>query len=143
MRLSRVAGDVAQVDRAGTVVPVADLFGVRRHPRPEVGQFGGIAHVGRHRELVVGAVLVVVEARLQVEDGPAVLDRDDAPRGEAPTVADPVDLVQDRHGRVTRTQEVGVERVDEPAALADRASGGDERLAGDLPAEDALAVLVG
>ena len=49
--------------------------------------------------------------RLEVEDRPAVLDGDDAAGGEAAAVADPVDLVEDRHRRVARAQEVGVERV--------------------------------
>jgi hypothetical protein len=91
---------------------------------------------------MVGTGLVVVEARLQVEDGSPVLDRDDPSGREAPTVADPVDLVQDRHRGVARSQEVGVQRVDEAPPFVDGASGGDERLAGHLAAEDALAVLV-
>ena len=85
----------------------------------------------------------IVEAGLQVEDRLAVLDRHDAAGGEAAAVADAVDLVEDRHGRVAGPQEVGVQRVHEPAAFVDRAGGGDERLAGHLAAEHALAVLVG
>ena len=97
----------------------------------------------RHRDLVVEARLGDVEAGLQVEDRPAVLDRDDAAGGEAAPVADPVDLVEDRHGRVAGAQEVGVQRVHEAAGIVDRAGRGDQRLAGDLAAEDPLAVLVG
>ena len=48
---------------------------------------------------------------LQVEDRLAVLDGDDAAGGERLAVADAVDLVEDRHGRVARAQEVGVQRV--------------------------------
>jgi hypothetical protein len=83
-----------------------------------------------------------VERRLQVEDGLAVLDGDDSSRRERATVADPVDLVEDRDRRVPGAQEVGVQRVDAARGI-DRPGGGDERLAGDLAAEHALAVLVG
>ena len=62
---------------------------------------------------------------------------------EAAAVAEPVDLVEDRHRRVAGAQEVGVQRVDEAGRVVDGAGRGDERLAGDLAAEDALAVLVG
>ena len=84
-----------------------------------------------------------VEAGLQVEDRPAVLDGDDAAGGEAAAVADPVDLVEDRHRRVAGAQEVGVQRVDQAARLVDRAGRGDQRLPGHLAAEHPLAVLVG
>ena len=88
------------------------------------------------------ALLGHLEARLQVEDGLAVLDGHDAPGGERAAVADPVDLVEDRHLRVAGPQEVGVQGVDDPPGLHG-AGGGDERLTGHLPAEHALAVLVG
>ena len=91
---------------------------------------------------MIRALLVAVEAGLQVEDRLAVLDGDDPPGREAAPVAEPVDLVEDRPRRVARAQEVGVQRVHR-AGLVDRAGGGDERLAGDLPAEHALALLVG
>ena len=74
--------------------------------------------------------------------GLAVLDGDHPAGGERAAVADAVDLVEDRHGRVARAQEVGVQRVHLAVGL-DGAGGGDERLAGDLAAEDPLAVLVG
>ena len=92
---------------------------------------------------MVGTRLDVVEAGLQVEDRPSVLDRHDASGGEAASVADPVDLVEDRHRRIAGTQEVGVQRVHAAIGLVDGAGGGDERLAGDLPAEHPLSVLVG
>ena len=99
-------------------------------------------HVERHGRLVVGPGLVDVEAGLQVEDGPAVLDGHHAAGGEALAVADAVDLVEDGHGGVAGPQEVGVQRVHVAADL-DRSSGGHERLAGHLAAEHTLAVLVG
>ena len=55
-------------------------------------------------------------------------------------VPDAVDLVKDRVVRVTRTEEVGVQRMD-PSAF-DCPPGGDERLGGDLSPEDAAAYLV-
>ena len=80
------------------------------------------------------------EGGRQVEDGPPVLDGDDAAGGEGLPVADAVDLVEDRHGRVARPQEVRVERVH--VAVLDGAARRHERLPGHLPAEDALALLV-
>jgi len=71
----------------------------------------------------------------------SVLDGDDPPGGEGLPVADPVDLVEDRDGRVAGAQEVAVQRVD--PAFVDRAPGRHERLRGDLAPEDALALLVG
>ena len=64
-------------------------------------------------------------------------------RGEAAAVADPVDLVEDRHQRIAGTQEVGVQRVDLPAGVVDRARGGHQGLTCDLSTEHALAALVG
>jgi hypothetical protein len=86
-------------------------------------------------------VLGDLEAGLQVEDGLAVLDGDDAPRGERPAVADAVDLVEDGHGGVARAQEVRVQRVHHPPQL-DRPRRRHEGLARHLPTEHALAVLV-
>ena len=129
---------------AGRSYQLADLVLVRRHAR----RASRAATPGRASpcgivDLVVEARLGDVEAGLQVEDRPAVLDGDDPAGGEAAPVADPVDLVQDRHRRVAGAQEVGVQRVDEAVRLVDRAGRGDERLAGDLAAEHPLAVLVG
>ena len=92
---------------------------------------------------MVGAGLGRVEARLEVEDRPAVLDGHDPAGREAAAVAQPVDLVQDRDRRVAGPQEVGVQRVDEPCRIVDGARRGDEGLPGDLAAEHPLAVLVG
>src|SRR5678816_2802089 len=62
-------------------------------------------------------------------------------RDRRATVPDAVHLVDDRRRRVAGAEEVGVQRV--RRALLDSATGGDERLAGDLAAEDALAPLLG
>ena len=70
-----------------------------------------------------------------------MLDRDDPPRGERPAVPDPVDLVDDRDRGITRAQEVGVQRVHVPVGRH-RTAGRDQRLAGDLAAEDPLHRLV-
>ena len=109
-------------------------------PLEERRQGLGRGHV-RHGELVLQALLGVVEGGRQVEDGPAVLHGHDAPGGERPAVADPVDLVEDGDGRVAGPQEVRVQRVD-PAVL-DRAPGRHQRLPGHLAAEHPLALLVG
>jgi hypothetical protein len=50
------------------------------------------------------------------------------------------DLVEDGYRRVAGTEEVRVERVHPP--VPDGAPGGHERLAGHLPTEDALTLLV-
>ena len=105
------------------------------------GQLLGIRHVG-HRELVHESTLLVdVERHGDIEDGTAVLDRDDASGGERATVADAVHLVEDRDRGITRAQEVAVQRVD--ASALDGPARGHQRLRGDLPAEHPLAVLVG
>ena len=83
-----------------------------------------------------------LEARLQVEDGLAVLDGHDASGGERAAVADAVDLVEDRHVGIAGPQEVGVERVDGAPGLHG-AGRRHERLAGHLAAEHPLALLVG
>src|SRR5947207_37368 len=74
----------------------------------------------RHRRVVVGAGLVDVERGRQVEDGPPVLDGDDAPRRERAAVADAVDLVEDGPVGIARTQELRVQGVH--AADVDRAA---------------------
>ena len=51
----------------------------------------------------------VVERCLQVEDRFAVLDGNDTAGGEAPTVANAVDLVEDGNRRITGPEEVGVQ----------------------------------
>src|SRR6185295_13996258 len=96
-----------------------------------------------HLHLMIASRFLHVEAGLEVEDGFAMLDRNDSPRGEAATIADPVDLVQDGHEWIARTQEVGVQRVDLPAGVVDRASRGHQSVACYLDAEHPLATRVG
>ena len=74
---SRVAVDSGRRS-AGPLVQLAELVTVRLHPLVPVGERVGLRQPLRHRQLVVRAVLEAVEARLQVEDRPAVLDRHDA-----------------------------------------------------------------
>ena len=90
----------------------------------------------------VQAALVALKARRHGPDGVAVLDADDAPRGERAAVADTIDLVDDRHLRIARPQEVAVQRMD-LAVLRHRALRGDEGLADHLTAEHALPGRVG
>lgn len=92
--------------------------------------------------MVGTARLVVVEACLEVEDGTAMLNRNHSSGGEAPTIPDSVDLIQNRQLRVARAQEVRVERVDVTIRLIDGASGSDQRLASDLSAEDPHTVFI-
>ncbi len=70
-----------------------------------------------------------------MEDRLAVLDGDHPAGGEGAAVADPVDGVDDGRAGIPGAQEVRVQRVRGPV-LGDRPPGGDERLRGDLAAED-------
>lgn len=81
---------------------------VRSHTRFEVGETFRLGHIG-HWDLMRQALFGCMEAGLQVEDGLAVLNGDDATSGEAFAVADAVDVVQNGGSRVARTQEVGVQ----------------------------------
>ena len=91
---------------------------------------------------MVSTVFVNVKAGLQIEDRLAVLDGNDAPCREAAAIADSVDLVQDRHQRVTRPQKVGVQRMHLSAWIIDGARRGDQRLTGNLAAENPLTAFV-
>jgi predicted O-methyltransferase YrrM len=84
-----------------------------------------------------------MEARLQIEDRSTVLDGDDPSSGEAPTVSDAINFVEDRRLWITRAQEVGVQGVHHAARLLDGAGRCDKGLPCDLPTEDALTVLIG
>ncbi|CAM5336582.1 hypothetical protein SHIRM173S_12016 [Streptomyces hirsutus] len=65
-----------------------------------------------------------------------MLDRDDPPGGEGAAVTDPVDGVDNGRAGVAGAQEVRVQGVGGPVR-GDGPPGGDQRLRGDLPAEDA------
>jgi hypothetical protein len=69
------------------------------------------------------------------EDRLPVLDRRHPPRRETAAVAQPPDLVDDRHGRIARQDEIGVQRMRQ--AVLHRPTGGDHRLADHLSAEHA------
>ena len=139
--LSEVAAvvDRQQLDRALALIVAPDALGhLRQHPLLDLGvarQRVGRRHLG-HRHLMVEAGLVVVERHRHREDRLAVLDRDHAPRREALAVADPVDVVDDRHLRIAAEQEIRVQRMRLPAF--DGAACGDQRLGDDLAAEHAL-----
>ena len=104
----RVAVDVAHVDRAGPVVPLAHLVLVRRHPgvpvreRLGVGQPGGIVIWWSGP----GSGAWKLACRLKIAR-PCWMATTRRVR-EAATVAEAVDLVEDRHRRVAGAQEVGV-----------------------------------
>ena len=142
-RAARVPGevtDVALVDRVGPVEPLGQLLLPRLEALVERRQRLGIGYVG-HGELVLQALLEIVEGSLEVEDGPTVLNGHDAPGREGPPVPDAVHLVEDRNAGVARPQEVRVQRM-HPSVL-DRLPGRHERLPRHLPAEHALTLFVG
>ena len=98
----------------------------------------GRQHVG-HLVGVLEAVLGPLEVgRLEV-DRPAVLAGHHPPGRERAAVAQALDVVDDRHGVVAGAQEVGVQRVHDVRRV-DRPDPGQQRLGGDLAAEDALPV---
>ena len=140
LRLDRIElRHVAQIDRPLALDPALHFGGrlvrERLHARVEIGERLGIGRVG-HLVLVLGPGLVLLERRLEMEDRAPALDRRDAARGEALAVARAIDLIEDGDPGIARAQEVGVEGV--RRIPLDRASGGRERLAEHLPAEDAL-----
>jgi hypothetical protein len=95
----------------------------------------------RHLRLVGRArALIDVERALEVEDGPAVLDRNHAPCRERTAVADAVDLVEDRCCWISRAQEVRMEGMD--ATRVNRPTRRDQRLCGHLASEDTQTSLV-
>ena len=81
---------------------------MRSHTRFEVGETFRLGHIG-HWDLMRQALFGCMEACLQVEDGLAVLNGNDASGREAFAVADAVDVVQDRGSGVAWTQEVCVQ----------------------------------
>ena len=67
----------------------------------------------------------------------AVLDRDDTSGRKTLAVANPVDLIDDRHLRIAAEQEIGVQRMRAPFRL-DGAARGYQRLADHLAAKNPL-----
>src|SRR5690606_7601225 len=81
--------------------------------------------------------LVQLEGSGKREDGMAVLDADDPSRRKAGAVADAVDLVDDRHGRIARQHEIAMQRV-HIAFFRHSPLGRDQSLSDHLSAEDPL-----
>src|SRR3546814_16372250 len=90
-----------------------------------------------HRQLVLGALFVLLEGGGAEEEHLAVLDRRHPADRERATVAGAVDLVDDRMLDVARAQEVGVQRV-RVARLGQRRLRRRQRLTQHLPAANAL-----
>ena len=139
--LHRSHVDIAQVDRTGLIDPVPELGSMGLHPLMERPQRLRIGNSLGKRHLVVETGLGHLETRLQVEDRLSVLDRHDAPGRETLPVTNSIDLKEDRNRRVTRAQEVGVQRMHTSLRRVDGARRGHERLTGDLPAEHPLTIL--
>jgi hypothetical protein len=106
----------SRLDRTFLEPPLAKLFRdfVGHLPAQiELGsQLVGTRHVG-HRKLVFETLLLLVKGRGEVEDDLAALSRHHPASGEAAAVADAIHLVQDLGVHRTRSQKVGVQRVDE------------------------------
>src|SRR6476660_9499266 len=90
----------------------------------------------RHLHLMREAFLDLMEGSAHGEDRLAMLDRNHAAGGKAAAIADAVDIVDDRHRRIPGPEEIGVERMS--VTVLDGATGGDQRLADHLAAEDTL-----
>lgn len=82
---------------------------MRGHARFEVGQGFGLREFLGHVQLMIRTRFVHVKTGVQIENCQAVLNGYDSPRGETAPVTNSVHLVQDRMGRITRTQKVGVQ----------------------------------
>jgi hypothetical protein len=95
----------------------------------------------RHFRLMLEACLRNLERCREVEYLLAVLDRNHAPRREALAVARAVHLVDDRHFRVARPDEIGMERMAD--SLLDRPVRCHQRLPDHLSAEHALPAHIG
>ena len=121
-------------------VPVAPLVEQRtRAWRAQLAllpQLLGVRHRAHLVRVVRAGVAGDVEAGLHAEDRLAALHAADLARGEAAAVAQPVDEEDGRLARVARAQEVTVQGVHR-ALVVDGVDRGDQRLAGDLPAEGA------
>ncbi len=81
----------------------------RRHARRGLDVLG-LGHF-RHRQLVLAAVLLLLERGGEEQDRLAVLDRGHAPHREAAAVAGAVDHVDDRRLDIAGAQEVAVQRM--------------------------------
>ena len=126
--------DGAYVERRPLAQPgLVGLCPATFHRRPALLRGGHL----RHPVLVLEPDLGDLEVGGQVEDRPAVLTGDDPAGAEGTTVAQGLDVVDDRHRGVARAQEVGVQRVARQA-LVGRADRGDQGLREHLPAEDPL-----
>ena len=90
----------------------------------------------RHRRLMMQAGFLRVIGGGHREDRLALLDRQDAPRGETAPVADAFDFVDDGNGRVATEQEIAMQRM-RPAPLH-RAIRRDQGLRDHLPAINAF-----
>ncbi len=94
-----------------------------------VGQALRTWHIG-HRSLMLDAILGMLEGCREIEDGAAVLDRNNATRREATTITGPVDFVDDRRSHVAAAQKIRVQRVHD--AVLDRVLGRRQRLTENL-----------
>jgi hypothetical protein len=75
------------------------------------------------------------------ENRAAVLDGNDSACGKAASIANSIDFVEDRDLRVTRPEEITLQRMN--LAIFDRSIRRDEGLTNDLSAKDALGTLLG
>ena len=90
---------------------------------------------------MIEAVLVGLERRFERKDCVAMLDRHDAPRRERAAVANAVDFVNHRRGRIAGAHEISMQRMDVPVGFHG-ALRGDQRLGDGLATEDALPALL-
>lgn len=84
-----------------------------------------------------------METCLQVENNLSMLNRHNTSGGETLPVTQPIYFVENGHRWITRSQEVGVQRMHLAPHLVDRPGCSNECLTGDLSAEHALAIFVG
>src|SRR5262249_52071235 len=114
MREIALIFDGMDLDRTLPLEIAAHRLGYRRqHAVPDLRfarqllRARDLRHGGPMRE----ALLFHMEGDRHGEDRMAVLDGAHAPRRKAPTVAQALDLVNDRYRRIARQDEISVERV--------------------------------
>src|SRR3546814_8833259 len=114
---SSINGRVAELERAHAIEPAPHLARqrgqlLRRDCRRRLDVLGP-GYLG-HRQLVLGALFVLLEGGGAEEEHLAVLDRRHPADRERATVAGAVDLVDDRMLEIGRAQERGGKRVRVP-----------------------------
>lgn len=102
--------------------------------------FLGRGYIG-HGCMMFEPFFLDLKRNRHAENRAAVLDGNDSACGKAASIANSIDFVEDRDLRVTRPEEITLQRMN--LAIFDRSIRRDEGLTNDLSTEDALGTLLG